>query len=42
MLLPIYVLSNTGLDDKIEQIQVIINKKESTRMRNMMTMLLNI
>jgi hypothetical protein len=28
MLLPIYVLSNTGLDDKIEQIQVTMNKRK--------------
>ena len=28
MLLPIYVLSNTGLDDKIEQIQVIMHKRK--------------
>jgi hypothetical protein len=28
MLLPIYVLSNTGLDDKMEQIQVFINKRK--------------
>jgi hypothetical protein len=28
MLLCTYVLSNTGLDDKTEQIQVIINKRK--------------
>ena len=28
MLLPMYVLSNTGLDDKSEQIQVTANKRK--------------
>jgi hypothetical protein len=41
MLLFKYVLSNTNLDDKTEQIQVTRDKK-NTRMPNMMTTLLNI